>query len=93
MPGAGQRRRPFRRNVADVEQITRMRHQQMVGIAAGAEHADAERRAANLLVAAPALRAFAAAEPRMHEPAVADLDAVRVRTDGDDFADIFMPHG
>ena len=49
--------------------------------------------AAELLVAAPAYRAFAAAEPGMHQPAVADLDALGVGADGDDFADILMPHG
>ena len=80
-------------DVADVEQIARMRHQQMIGIAAGAEHADAERRAAKLLVAALADRAFAAAEPWMNEPAVARLDALGVWADGDDFADVFVSHG
>ena len=29
----------------------------------------------------------------MHQPAVADLDALGVGADGDDFADILMTHG
>src|ERR1700728_2777064 len=67
----GERRSPLRRNVADVEQIARVRHQEVVGIAAGAENADAERRTAELFVAALADFAFPAAKPGMNKPAVA----------------------
>ena len=65
----------------------------MVGIAARAKHADAERRTAELLVAAPAYCAFPAAQPRMDQPPVADLDAFGIRTHRDDVADILVTHG
>src|SRR5580698_310496 len=70
-----------------------MRAQQMIGIAARAEHPDAEWRAAELLVAPLAHGAFPATQPRMDQPAIADLDAGNVRTHGDDFADILVAHG
>src|SRR5579863_6639164 len=65
----------------------------MVRVTAGAEHTDAERRTAELLIATPAYRAFPTAEPRMHQPPVADLDAFGIRTDRNDFADILVAHG
>src|ERR1700683_84980 len=89
----GERCSALRRNVADVEQIARVRHQEVVGVAAGTENADAERRAAQLLAAALADFALSAPQPGMHKPAVANLDAGRVRADGDNLADILVPHG
>ena len=65
----------------------------MVGVTAGTEHADAERCAAKLLVAALADVTFPAADPRVNEPAVANLDAFGIGPDGDDLADILMTHG
>ena len=38
---AGERRRALRRQIADVEQIARMRHHQIIGVAAVREHAEA----------------------------------------------------
>ena len=89
----GERRSALGRDIADIEQITRVRHQQVIGIAAGTEHPDAEWGAAHLFFAGPADGAFAAAEPGMHQPAVADLHALGVRADRDHFADIFVAHG
>ena len=62
---AGQRRRALRRQIADVEQIARMRHDHVVGIAAIAEHAEAAHRAAQIVLAAQAGAARAAADPRV----------------------------
>ncbi len=81
------------RQIADVEQIARVRHQQKIAVAAGAEHAEASRRAAELLVAALADRAFAAAHPGMRQPPVPDLDAARLRPDRHDLADALVSHG
>jgi hypothetical protein len=89
--GTGERRHPLRRQVADVEQVARMRNHQVIAVAAGAEHADAAGLEAELLVAAPAHPALAAAHPRIDQPPVADLDALRRRTDRHHLADVLVP--
>src|SRR5205807_1852219 len=68
--GARQRRRLLGRHVAEVEQIARMRHQHMVAVAARTEHPDEARPQAELLVAANAYLAFAAADPWVDQAAL-----------------------
>jgi len=82
----------------EVEQIFRMRHRHVIGIAAVA--IDAERirlDRAHVLVAAETGRAFAAAEPGIGQRDVADLEAalvgvLDVGAEGHDLADRLMPH-
>ena len=91
--GAGERGCAVRRKVADVEQIARMRHHQVVGIAAVREHAETAHGAAEILVSALARAASPATDPRMRQPAVADLDALRVGADRHHLADILVTEG
>ena len=67
-----------------------MRHQKKIAVAAVAEHADAARLEAQLLVAAEADAAFAASHPGIHQPPVADRHAARLRADRHDLADVLM---
>ena len=69
------------------------RHQHVRRVAALAEHADVLRLEAEVLVAAPAHLAFAAAHPRIDEAHVAHLDVLRVRSERDHLADVLMAHG
>ena len=69
---AGQRRDALRRQIADVGEIARMRHHQVIGVPAVREHAEAFHRPAKILVAAPARAAGPAADPRIGEHARAD---------------------
>src|SRR5262249_25624436 len=71
--GAGIGRRLDRVERADVEEIAGVRRDDVVGIAARAEDAEKLRLEAELLLAAPAHRAAAAAEPGKDEALVADL--------------------
>ncbi len=87
---AGERRGALRRQIADVDQIARMRQHQIIGIAAVGEHAEALHGAAEILLAALADRAVAAADPGMRQPAVADLDALRVGPDRHHLADVLV---
>ena len=64
-----------------------MRNQQVIAVAAGREHAEISRLEAKLLLAPFADGAFAAAHPRMHEPAIADFNALGIGTQRYDFAD------
>ena len=91
--GAGERRRVGRRQVADVEQMAVARHQHVRRVAALREHADILRLEAEILVAALAHLAFAAAHPRIDQPHVADLHVLRVRPDRDHLADVLVAHG
>src|SRR5262249_25395734 len=70
-----------------------MRHQQMIAVTARAEYAEEARLEAQLLVAAPAPLAPAAADPRIGQAPVADLDVAHVRPDRDDLANRFVAHG
>ncbi len=70
-----------------------MRHQDVIGVAAIAEDAEEARTEAQLLLAALANRAGAAAEPGKDQALVADLGAARLRAQGDDLADRLVPHG
>ena len=76
--GAGERCGLFRRQIADIEQVARMRHHHVGGVAAVAEDAEIARLEAKLLLAPLADRAFAAAHPRMHEAAIADFHALGI---------------
>ena len=70
-----------------------MRNHQIIAVAAGREDAEISRLQTKLFLAPLAHRAFAAAHPRMHEPAISDLYALGIGTMRDDFTDIFVPHG
>src|SRR6516164_2064441 len=87
---AGKRRHALGRQIADVEQITRMRHQYVIGIAAVGKYAEAFHGAAEILLAAPAGSAIAAAVPRIGEHARADAHALSIRSNRHDLADILM---
>lgn len=63
----------------------------VIGVAAVREHAKALHRAAQILFAAPARAAAAAADPRMRKHARSHLDAFGFRPDRYDLADILMP--
>src|SRR6185369_669716 len=87
---AGERRSAFGRKIADVEQITRMRHHHVIGIAAVREDTETAHGAAEIFFAALAQPAGAAADPGMRKPLVADLDALDVRADRHHLADILV---
>ena len=87
---ASERRRALRRQVADAEQIARMRHHHEVGIAAVGKHAEAAHGAAQILVAAQADRAGAATDPWVGKQHVAYLDALGVGPDRHHFADVLV---
>ena len=74
------------------EQAARMRREQVCRIAALREHADVLWLEAQVLFAAPADLAFAAAHPRIDEAHVANRDAGRIGADGHDLADVLVPH-
>src|SRR5260370_24664539 len=68
-----------------------MRHYHIIGVATIGEHSEAFHRAAEILLAAPAGAAGAAADPRMRKHARTDLDALRVRSSRHHLADILLP--
>src|SRR5690606_7692342 len=77
-------------DIAIVEQIARMRRDDVGREAAMADDADGARLVAKVLVAGLAAPAFAAADPRVDDAAVADLDPFGVGSDGDDHAGRLM---
>ncbi len=70
-----------------------MRHQHVIAVAAGLVHAEEARLQAELLLAAPADHALAAADPGMHQAAVAGLDALGLGPGGHHLADDLVAHG
>ena len=77
----------------DVEQVALVRHDHMIAIAAVREHAEKLWFAAKLPLTCLADIAFAATDPRKHQPCVADLHIFDVRSDRHDLADNLMAHG
>src|SRR5262249_1127193 len=67
-----------------------MRHQDVIGIAAVRKYAEAFHGAAEILLAAPARPATAAADPRIRQHARADAHALGVRSGRHHLADILM---
>ncbi len=67
-----------------------MRHDHVRRVAAVDEDAEAAHGAAQIVVAAQACRAIAAADPRIGEHALPDLDAFGIGPDGDHLADILV---
>ncbi|MGY4593815.1 hypothetical protein ACVWXL_001561 [Bradyrhizobium sp. GM22.5] len=75
-----------------------MRHQHVVGIAAVAIDAERARRQAHVLVTGETGRAFAATDPGIDQPDIADLHValvrrLHVRAEGEHLADRLVPHG
>ena len=89
---AGERRGALRRQVADVEQMARMRHHQMSGCSRRWRNTPRLlRRLAEVFVAALADDALAAADPGIGEHARRrSCTPLRVRAERDDLADILM---
>ncbi len=67
-----------------------MRDHQVIGVTAVGKDAEAPHRAAEIFLAALTWTAGAAADPRMRESAVTDLDALGIWAEGDDLADVFV---
>ena len=82
-----------RRHVANVHQVARVRHQHMVGIAAGLEHAHGLAGQAQVFVATLAYAALAAAMPGEDHVALADGDPLHGVAHGDDLAGDLVAHG
>ena len=87
----GERRGALRRQVADAEQITRVRHHHKIGVAAVGKHAEAAHGAAQILIAAQANRAGAATDPRVGQQHLANFNALDLGSDGHHFANVFVP--
>src|SRR5262249_54102673 len=87
---AGERRDALGRQIADVEQVARMRHQHVTGMAAVRKYAEAFHGAAEVFLAAPARPAGPAADPRVCQHAGADAYALGARSGRDYLADILM---
>src|SRR6185437_7049243 len=68
-------------------------HHQIIGITAVRKHAEAAHRTTEVFVAALTRPAGAAADPRMGEPAVANLDALRIRAECHDLPDVLVAEG
>ncbi len=83
----GERARLRLRQRREVEEITRVLDQHVVREAAVAIHAQRARRAAKMLVAAGACAARTAADPREHDPAIADRNTARIWAERDHLAD------
>ena len=91
--GTGIGRHQRRIEIADVDQVACVRHQDLLGIAAMAMHAEKARGRTEILVAGQADRAFAAADPGVDQPDIADRDSGGVGPQGHDLADRLMAHG
>ena len=85
--GAGIGRSQRRIDVAEVDQMLRLVDQHMGAVAAIAKHPEASRGQAHLVVAGNAMLAFSAAGPRVHQPMVADGDALCLRPERHHLAD------
>src|SRR5262249_57460199 len=85
---ASERGSALRRKVADVEQVARMRHHQIIGIAAVRKYAEAAHGAAEIFLPPLARTAGPAADPWMCKPAIANLDAFCVGPECHHLADI-----
>src|SRR4249920_82754 len=67
-----------------------MRNHQIVGVTAVGKNTQAAHGTAQIFLAALTWAAGAAADPRMRKPTIADFDALDVRTEGDDLANVFV---
>src|SRR5262249_14735606 len=74
------------------QQVTAVRHDHMRAVPAGDPRAEGARAQAEQLLALLAHSAFAAADPRISDDLVADLDARSLRTERDDLTSDLMTH-
>ena len=77
---------------AGIDQVARMRRDDVRAVAAVLVHAEAARREAHVVLLRQALLAGAAADPGEHDAQVADLHAFGVRAELGDAADDLVPH-
>jgi hypothetical protein len=76
-----------------VEEIARMRHEDMVGVAAIAMDAETARLEAQVFVPGAAHLANAATDPRVDETRLANRHALRLGAKGEHFTHRLVPHG